>query len=81
MPTLATPAPILIPLTPTPLPSESAPVVQRVLTLSVNGEAKSPSASAETPPPGLQSGVRHVLSNEPGQLREVCSPVVYNSCS
>jgi hypothetical protein len=32
--------------------------------------------------PDEDSGVRHMLSrNEPGVLREVCSPVVYNRCS
>ncbi len=75
--------PVLIPLTPSPVLAESAPVIQRVLTLSPNGELK-PSAPVTSTEPAMAeeaSSVRHVLlRNEPGTLREVCSPVVLNRC-
>jgi hypothetical protein len=66
---LPTPAPILIPMGP-PTPVAAAPLT---------APAAPPSDVAH---PDQGSGVRHVLlRNEPGVLREVCSPVVLNRCS
>jgi hypothetical protein len=77
---IATPGPILIPLTPAPIPSDRPPVVQRVVTLSANGEP--PKTVVTAPPEEESSGVHHVLlRNVPGIAREVCSPVVFNRCS
>jgi hypothetical protein len=79
---LATPAPVLIPLTPAPALAE-ARVPQKVLTLTPGTSPQvltpTPSAAVATDEP---SGVRHVLlRNEPGILREACGGTVYNSCS
>ena len=83
---IATPAPVLIPLTPAPALAE-ARVPQKVLTLTP-GTSPQVLSPTPTPEPALarahetESGVRHVLlRNEPGVLREVCGGTVYNSCS
>ncbi|HXK18677.1 MAG TPA: HDOD domain-containing protein, partial [Polyangiaceae bacterium] len=66
---IATPAPVLIASGPEPLPLASA-------------EAPSAVTAADVAHPDEDSGVRHVLLlNEPGVLREACSPAVYNRCS
>ncbi len=81
-PALAAPTPVLIPLSPKPAVSEPPPAVQRVLTLSTNGEAKGPVVAPEPSLAEEPSGVRHLLlRNAPGVLHEACSPVVYNRCS
>jgi hypothetical protein len=79
---LATAAPVLIPLNPAPVLSD-APGPQRVLTLTPGTDAPKPmSAASDFAHPDEGSGVRHVLlRNEPGVLREVCSPVLLNRCS
>jgi len=57
------------------------PPVQRVLTLSSSADPKA-AAPVEPTLAEEQSGVRHLLlRNEPGVLREVCSPIVYQRCS
>ncbi|MDF3068635.1 MAG: hypothetical protein K0R38_4236 [Polyangiaceae bacterium] len=78
---LVTPTPVLIPLTPAPVLSDRPPPVQRVLTLS-SVQPQPSSMTTEPSPSDEQSGVRPVqLRNEPGVLREACSPIVYQRCS
>jgi putative nucleotidyltransferase with HDIG domain len=72
----APPAPLLISMSPTPAPvpigSEPSPAGVPAFT----------SEASDAAHPDEGSGVRHVLvRNEPGVLREACSPVVYNRCS
>lgn len=80
---LVTPAPVLISMRPTPLPTDPPPVVQKVLSLA--GAAEPPqvieAAAAAAASADEQSGVYVRLLNEPGVLRETCSAVVYNRCS
>jgi putative nucleotidyltransferase with HDIG domain len=68
-----TPAPILIaPSAPPAAPVPSAPPAAAVAVIH----------ASELPSVEEASGVRHVLlRNEPGLLREVCSPVLLNRCS
>jgi hypothetical protein len=82
---LATPAPMLIPLTPAPALSETARVPQKVLTLTPGVAPQmlapaSASTNVVTPEPAL---VRTFATekNEPGILREACGGAVYHSCS
>lgn len=78
---LATPAPVLIPLSPPPVRSEAAPVPQKVLTLTP-GVAPQKAPVSDVVPAELESGVRYtLLRNEPGVLREACGGTVYNRCS
>jgi hypothetical protein len=61
--------------------SDRPPPVQRVLTLS-SVQPQPSSITTEPSPSDEQSGVRPVqLRNEPGVLREACSPIVYQRCS
>lgn len=80
IPSLVTPAPVLISIGSPPVPSEPPPAVQKVLTLPQPNEAprrvESASAVGEE-----QSGVYVRRLNQPGIVREVCSPVVFNRCS
>ena len=77
---LVTPAPILIPMNPAPVLSEPAPSPQRVLTLTPGVVGHD--ATADVATPDEASGVRHLLlRNEPGVLREACSPILLNRCS
>jgi hypothetical protein len=60
----------LIPMGPPAPVATAAPLAER------------PGAPSDVAHPDEGSGVRHVLlRNEPGVLREVCSPVVLNRCS
>jgi hypothetical protein len=78
------PARTLEPATPTPAPiliSTSAPAAASVPT-APPAAAMEVIHSSELPSVDEASGVRHVLlRNEPGLLREVCSPVLLNRCS
>jgi putative nucleotidyltransferase with HDIG domain len=89
---IATPAPVLIPLNPAPKLDEAA--APAVVTLAPAGGASltppapsviqtaAPSGTDDVAHPDEGSGVRYVLlRNEPGVLREACSPVMLNRCS
>lgn len=76
----AAPAPVLIAMSPTPIPSERPPVVQKVLSLSQTSEPVRVVDSSSAPV-DEQSGVYLRPLNHAGVLREACSPVVYNRCS
>jgi putative nucleotidyltransferase with HDIG domain len=79
-PPIAPPAPVLIAMTPPPVLSEPAPAPQKVLNMSAT-PTPTP-ITAEPPSIDESSGVHHVLlRNQPGLLREACSPVVLNRCS
>jgi hypothetical protein len=66
--------------TPAPTPVVETPVAAPVPVQEVVSEP--PAAAADAAHPDEDSGVRHVLVlNQPGILREVCSPVVFNRCS
>jgi putative nucleotidyltransferase with HDIG domain len=89
---MPTPAPILIPMGPPAPVVEAAPApVAEALPVAepfpVAPSVAPPAAEASTTPsdvahPDEGSGVRHVLlRNEPGILREACSPVLMNRCS
>jgi putative nucleotidyltransferase with HDIG domain len=81
------PAPIPVvepaPVAPAPL-AQAAPSVAEPFPVapSVNPPAARVTTSSDVAYPDQGSGVRHVLlRNEPGVLREVCSPVLLNRCS
>jgi hypothetical protein len=86
-----TPAPLLIPLGLAPvvdtvhahtLPSMLAATPVALPEPVASPEVVSSSSAADVTQPDEGSGVRYVhLKNEPGVLREVCSPVLYNRCS
>lgn len=89
---IPTPAPVLIPLNPPPQLSEPAPAVVRVALEGTASSAPAPAtsevpatasaAASDVAHPDEGSGVRYVLlRNDPGVLREVCSPVQLNRCS
>jgi putative nucleotidyltransferase with HDIG domain len=94
---LPTPAPILIPMSPPVPAVESAPVAVAPAPVaqaapasaepfpvapSVNPPALASVTASDVAHPDEGSGIRHVLlRNEPGVLREVCSPVQLNRCS
>ncbi len=90
-PALTTPAPILIPSNPAPVLAEPLAVAPapQVVTLMpatpVPAVTEAPAAADAVAQADEPSGVRHVLlRNEPGLLREACSPmprVALNSCS
>jgi hypothetical protein len=70
------PAPVLISMSPAPVPTPIGSEPSPAGVPAFVGEA----SDAAHPDEG--SGVRHVLiRNQPGVLREACSPVVYNRCS
>jgi putative nucleotidyltransferase with HDIG domain len=94
---MPTPAPVLIPMSPAPLADTSvntlpsmpaapdlmsAAAVTDTATVAVPEVATILTSSADVAHPDEGSGVHYVhLRNEPGVLREVCSPMVYNRCS
>jgi hypothetical protein len=73
------PAPIVEAPTPAPIPvriGEPAPSIATPAPVLISMSA------SDAAQPDEDSGVRHLrLRNEPGVLREVCSPIVYNRCS
>lgn len=83
-----TPAPILIPMGPAPLAEtvNTLPSMRAAAPVATPPDSTVPpelaSSAADVTQPDEGSGVRYVhLKNEPGLLREVCSPVLYNRCS
>lgn len=74
-PVVEAPAPVVEAPVPAPVPVQE-PVIATPAPVLV------PMVAADAAHPDEDSGVRHVLvRNEPGILREVCSPVVLNRCS
>jgi hypothetical protein len=69
----------LIAMSPPAVPSEPPRVVQKVLSMAQPGEPARAVESAALPSEE-PSGVYLRLLNQPGVVREVCSPVTYNRC-